>query len=312
MEYEKFKIIFKDDNFDESHYCDFKRKYEESQIFELAKDISSFANADGGRIYIGIDNDKKLSGEETEFPVKNWENIDSEKLTCGTRGKLTNYLSHQINFRIEKISIPNYKKPIIYIEINASQFLLGCRENQGKPFVFFNRVERENLPMSYAQIISKANGSDVYFNKIKLSREFCKIISNQLLKICTFIHLSYDNTNNGSKILDLISVNKKDQINEQKKVVSSECKKMHFHLAGLAFLASNILDELKEFCILLLADLDDVISEFSIWEMSISSIQKSKNSDSFCIKSRLLYRSNALIEKYNKFLLITQKIEAMS
>jgi predicted HTH transcriptional regulator len=309
MKYEEFKILYEDESFTESHHCDFKRKYKEDDIFELAKDITSFGNADGGRIYIGINNNKDFSNDETEFPVKKWETIDTEKLTCGTRGKLSNYLSHPIDFKVERIFIPKISKPIIYIDIRPSKFLLGCRENTGKPFLFFNRVDRENLPLTYAQIISKANGSDTYINKLKLSKAFSKIISRQLMKICTYIHLSYSDTKNEIKISNSIPENKKDKINDQKIVVVLECEKMHFHLAGLAFLAANILDELKEFCILLLADLDGIISDFSIWKMSISDIKKTISSDFFCTKTSLLSESNTLIDKYNKLLLISQEIE---
>lgn len=54
MNYEELKKLSDDPAFNENHFVDFKADVPEDSVPNLAKDISSFANAMGGAFILGL------------------------------------------------------------------------------------------------------------------------------------------------------------------------------------------------------------------------------------------------------------------
>lgn len=176
MTYEELKKNLEDSSFDEGQFIDFKAEIEQNKEYDLAKDISSFANAQGGRIFIGIENNKEFKNNPIHYPIKNWESMNSEDLSNATRNKLSNFLSHRLHFTVTPVKIPENKFPVLIINISKSETICGYRKTLDSSFEFWHRVETHNVPTSIAQIIEKSLGSHHFKEQLIISRKFTNLL----------------------------------------------------------------------------------------------------------------------------------------
>lgn len=312
MTFEELGKLLGDPDFDEGQFVDFKAKITAEKIHELAKDISAFANSLGGRIIIGVRNDKTLE-DDTEFPVINWEKKNSEAITNATRSKIAKLLSHNLHFTINPINITVIKPPVLIIDISKSETICGCRPTPDKAWEFWHRLDRQNSPMGIAQIIEKSLGTHHHREQLTISRDFAQLLISRVGMIDLAIHQAYQEMTDGKFLVgQLIPKESINNIGYLKDIVILEAEKAYANLASLAFLSANISANLKQLAISLTNKLVKITANDSIWSISNDRLDKLKANSitsPFDLRWHFLAESNALIKDYQILLRIKEEID---
>lgn len=264
MTYEELTKHLEDPSFDEGQFIDFKAEIEQHNENELAKDISSFANAQGGRIFIGIKNNKEFKNDPINYPIRGWESMNSEDLSNSTRNKLSNFLSHSLHFTVNPVNIPDKNYPVLIIEISKSTTICGYRKKLNSSFEFWHRVDTQNVPTSMAQIIEKSLGSHHYKEQLNISKEFANLLNQRIINICISVQISYGKSG-AIKFMELIDDASIKKINSSIEQVVYTSEIAYANLASLAFLSANIQTDLKQLAISLTNKLAEITARASIW-----------------------------------------------
>lgn len=313
MTYEELKKLLDDPDFNESQFVDFKSDVNETNVPDLAKDISSFANSMGGRIFIGIKDDKKIKDNEILYPISGWSSMDAEKLSNATRRKISNHLSLNLPFTVTPIKRPSHNNPILIINIFKSETICGYRKGLSSSFEFWHRTDRQNSPMGIAEIINKSLGSHHHKEQLIISREFSKLLTRRFGMVALAIHQAYQNKEDGRFLLgQLIPETSINKIGYLKEMVISESKRTYQNLASLAFLSANISPSLKQLAISLTNKLAKVIADDSIWNIDNNQLDALKQREINSQHDTRLYffnESNALLIDYQNLLDIRKEID---
>lgn len=313
MNYEELKKLLDDPAFNENHLVDFKADVPESSVPNLAKDISSFANAMGGRIYIGINDDKTLKSNKIIYPISRWAEIDAEELSSGTRRKIARFLSHNLSFTVTPIKRPGHTEPILIIEIFKSETICGYRREQDCSFEFWHRTDSQNSPMGIAEIINKSLGSHHQREQLIISREFAKLLKRRLGMVAIAIHIAYGEIREGKPLINQsIPESSINKIKNLKTMIIPESKKTYTNLASLAFLSANINSDLKLLAIALTNKLVKVIADNGIWNIddkTLGMLKQREIDPQNDIRLEIFYQSNALLKDYQCLLDIEVEID---
>lgn len=312
MTYEELRELLGNPDFDEGQYVDFKAEIKTEKVHELAQDISAFANSLGGRLFIGIRNDKTFQNG-TEFPVKNWMTMNSEAITNATRSKIANFLSHNLHFEIKPINTPEGKSPVLIIDISKSDTICGYRAKPDTSWEFWHRLDRQNSPIGIAQIIEKSLGTYHHLEQLTTSKEFVHLLTRRVGMINVAIHQAYQGKIDEEFLVGhLIPQDSINNIGPFKEMVISEAEKTYSNLASLAFLSANISSELKQIAISLTNKIAKITSKDSIWRLSnknLDELKKNSITSPHDLRRYLLNESNALINDYQSLLRIKKEID---
>lgn len=313
MTYEELKKLLDDPDFNESQFVDFKADVTETSVSDLAKDISSFANAKGGRIFIGINDDKTIKENEILYPISGWASMDAEDLSNATRRKISRLLSHNLHFTVTPVKRPNHNNPILIINIFKSETICGYLKGSNSSFEFWHRTDRQNSPMGIAEIVSKSLGSHHHKEQLIISREFAKLLIRRFGMVAVAIHQAYQNKEDGKFLLgQLIPETSINKIGYLKEMVISESNRTYANLASLSFLSANINSNLKQLAISLTNKLAEVISDDGAWNIDNNQLDKLKKSKiNFQHDLRIYFykNSNALLIDYQNLLDIKKEID---
>lgn len=313
MTYDELKNLLDDPYFNESHLIDFKADVPEINVPDLAKDISSFANAIGGRIYIGINDDKTLKDNEITYPISKWDSMDAEDLSNGTRRKIARCLSHNLPFTVTPIKRPSHITPILIIDIFKSETICGYRKGQDSSFEFWHRTGAGNSPMEIAEIINKSLGSHHYREQLIISNEFAKLLIRRFGMVAIAIHQAYRNKENDKFLLrQLIPKTSINKIGYLKEMVITESNKTYANLVSLSFLSANISSNLKQLAIGLTNKLAKVIADDSLWTIDnnrLDTLKKTEITSQYDLRVVFLNESNALLIDYQNLLDIAAEID---
>jgi predicted HTH transcriptional regulator len=312
MTNEELTKHLEDSSFDEGQFIDFKGEIEHNKEYDLAKDISSFANAQGGRIFIGIENNKELKNNPICYPIKNWESMNSEDLSNQTRNKLSNFLSHSLHFTVTPVNIPNKKCPILIIEISKSATICGYRRTLNSSYEFWHRIDRQNVAMGIAQIIEKSLGSNHHREQLIISREFAKLLKQRFRMVVVAIHTAYGETKEGKSFINQpIPESSINKIRNLKTMVIPASKKTYTNLASLSFLSANINSDLKQLAIALTNKLAKVIADDGSWNLddkTLGMLKQRETNPPDDIILDFFYQSNSLLKDYQCLLDIEVEI----
>jgi predicted HTH transcriptional regulator len=312
MTYDELKELLGDPDFDEGQFVDFKAEITVDKVHELAQDISAFANSLGGRLFIGIRNDKTFQ-KNTKFPITKWEVMNSESITNGIRSKIAKFLSHSLHFKISPINTTTDNSPVLIIDISKSETICGYRPALDKAWEFWHRIDRQNSPMGISQIIEKSLGTHHFVEQLTMSREFAQLLLRRVGMIVMAIHQAYQNMKDGKFLVgQFIPKESANNIGYLKDMVISEAEKAYANLASLAFLSANISTNLKQLAISLTNKLVRITSKDSIWNLSNENLDKLKKksiTSPFDFRLNLLAESNALIKDYQSLLQIKKEID---
>ncbi len=312
MTYEELKELLGNSDFDEGQYVDFKAEITTDKDHELAKDISAFANSLGGRLFIGIRNDKTFQ-DGTEFPVKNWKKMNAEAITNATRSKIAKFLSHNLHFEIQPVNTPEGKSTVLIIDISKSDTICGFRAQSDTSWEFWHRLDRQNSPMGIAQIIEKSLGTHHHREQLTISRDFAQLLISRVGMIDLAIHQAYQEMTDGKFLVgQLIPKESINNIGYLKDMVILEAEKAYANLASLAFLSANISANLKQLAISLTNKLVKITAKHSIWSLSNDRLDKLKENSitsPFDLRWHFLAESNALIKDYQSLMRIKKEID---
>lgn len=313
MTYEELQQLLNDPDFDENQFNDFKSEVLTDKAKDLARDICAFANALGGRLFIGIRDNKTFNDSAIQYPIRNWESMDSEALSNATRLKIAPHLSHNLYFTVTPVKRPQQNTPVLIIEIEKSQTIYGYRPANDKSWEFWHRLDRQNSPMGAAEIVDKCLGLQHFQEQLTISNEFCDLLIRRVGMITVAIHMAYQNQKNGKfPCNEQINETSLNNISHLKSIVISEAGKTYTNLSSLAFLSANINSKLKQLAISLTNKLATITSDNSIWNISDSVLDKLKENpviSSFDVRAELLQESNALIKDYQSLLAIKEEIK---
>jgi Putative DNA-binding domain len=313
MTFEELTQLLADPSFDESQFVDFKAEVIANKVDALAKDISSFANSMGGRLFIGVGNDKSFNNTGIQYPISNWKSMDSEDISNATRLKISKFLSHNLHFTVTPIARPHQADPILVIEVPTSETICGYRPTHDKAWEFWHRLDRQNSPMGIAQIIGKSLGTHHYMEQLTISREFAKLLIRRVGMVEIAIHQAYQNVRDGKFLVgQLIQKNLINKIGHLKEMVVSESEKTYENLSSLAFLSANISTDLKQLAISLTNKLAKITAKNSIWSLPNDQLDKLKANpitQPYDTRVYLLEESNALIKDYQSLLNVKEEID---
>jgi len=180
---------------EESLNLDFKRaeslEQTDGRKKEISKDVSSFANSDGGIIIYGID-------EEGDYKASSLSFVDGEKVT---KEWLEQVINSDIHRRIEGIEIypirfeNDVKKTIYIVKIPAS----NNTPHMAKDFRYYKRSNFEIVRMHEYEVRqayqkrenSKMTIGDIIFNEI-----YCKTHNNKVSEINYILGFQVKNVGN--------------------------------------------------------------------------------------------------------------------
>nr|WP_024834912.1 ATP-binding protein [Clostridium sp. 12(A)] len=162
-------------NIEENHFNDFKSKAIDGN--KLSRTISSFANASGGDIYVGI-------REENRSKVKHWEGFTSIEDANGILQMLNDILVMESNYVISFLKHPVLGTYVMQITIFKTQSLVYCTDGR-TPYI---RKGAQNLPCDTTEKIRRLEldkGISSFENELVADSETSDAIeSNVFNKFC--------------------------------------------------------------------------------------------------------------------------------
>jgi len=107
-------------------------------------------NAQGGTLYIGIDDSGKISGLEEDYKLL--EKPNSDKFRLVIKNSLESYLKNKVIFDYINLNFPKIaEKEICIIKVSASPVPIFVRD--GDKQECYVRVDNESKPYSYDEFI---------------------------------------------------------------------------------------------------------------------------------------------------------------
>lgn len=125
----------------ESHFLDFKGRA--IQPAKLTRTVSAFGNADGGEIFLGID-------EQVGGSRKTWDGFDSQETANGAIQAIESVLPLGEGLRINFLSAENQKGLVLHIEIFKARDIV--RTTSGEVYA---RRGAQNLPVTGADALER-------------------------------------------------------------------------------------------------------------------------------------------------------------
>lgn len=133
---------------------------------ELLKDVSAFANTQGGHILIGVDEDQGLP---TTVPGVEVADVDKEKLRM--EEIIRRGIEPRIDFGIHSVPLPAGNRHVVIIRILESQGFPHRVVYQGKPGEFWGRHSNSKYSLDTAQLREAFTMSESYADKMKAFRK---------------------------------------------------------------------------------------------------------------------------------------------
>jgi Predicted transcriptional regulator containing an HTH domain and an uncharacterized domain shared with the mammalian protein Schlafen len=118
----------------ESHFLDFKARA--IQPAKLTRTISAFANADGGEILLGVD-------EQSAAGPKTWAGFESQEAANGVVQAIDSVLPLGEGLRMGFLSADHHKGLILHIEVFKSRDII--RTTSGDVYL---RRGAQNIPVA--------------------------------------------------------------------------------------------------------------------------------------------------------------------
>lgn len=153
----------------ESESVELKSKYTDS----FARELVSFLNAEGGIIYIGIQNDGKVVGvENVDAVLRNISDCVTDQIEPSPRGEVLSEIIHEENLPIIAVTVKKGIKPIYCIKkygFSSRGCLLRigttCREMSPEEIQF--RYKSQFINHDY-MLMAPAKYSPLSFNMMKI------------------------------------------------------------------------------------------------------------------------------------------------
>lgn len=118
---------------DESHFLDFKSK--EIEPAKLSRTVSALANTDGGEIFVGIGDDKKIG-------LRGWQGFDSQESANGLIQTIERVMPFGEELKITFLSAVGKSGLVVQIEVFKSRDIVAA--SSGEIYV---RRGAQNLPV---------------------------------------------------------------------------------------------------------------------------------------------------------------------
>ena len=112
--------------------------------YKIAKSISAFMNASGGRLFVGVDDSGEVSGIEKDFAIVPHNNKDGFLLQLTQI--INRYLGKEFHQYISIKIIPIASKEVCVVEVAHSKIPVFLK-NEGKE-EFYIRASASSQPMS--------------------------------------------------------------------------------------------------------------------------------------------------------------------
>ena len=128
---------------------------------ELCKDICAFANRSGGRIFLGVGDDKSNATSVVGIDIPNTEGFEQQYRNI-IHEKIEPHIQH-IEFRFVKLT-EDVNKYVVVIQVNRS-FRYPHREKYENHF--YIRHGQDNKPMDMDEIRSAFNLSETYIERVR-------------------------------------------------------------------------------------------------------------------------------------------------
>lgn len=125
-------------NLEENHFYDLKSK--EIEPKKLTRTISAFANADGGDIYIGID---EVKNADNEIVSREWNGFHRIEDANGHIQILTDLFPIGTLFTYEFLEADEYTGFVLHINVNKNNEIV--KASNSKVYV---RKSAQNIPVS--------------------------------------------------------------------------------------------------------------------------------------------------------------------
>lgn len=162
----------------ENQYIDYKEMFsfwderlppnvQKQKVIEFKNDICSFANAEGGYIFVGISDKNGVPDELVGVDIKN-ENLDKYELDI--REKLANIQPKIPSIKVHFVKLKNGKY-IVILEVVADGFAPYVYSSGNDMFDFVSRDGNGKRRMSYNQVMRMFNQSLIICKEIEAFRE---------------------------------------------------------------------------------------------------------------------------------------------
>lgn len=168
--------LINNDDYMENQYIDYKQQFafwderlprenRKQEVIEFKKDVCSFANAEGGYIFVGISEKNGLPNEIIGVEIK-----DKDKYELDIREKLSNIQPKTPSVKVHFIELKN-KKYIIVLEVIADYFAPYVYNSGNDAFDFVYRFGNGKQRMSYNQVMRMFNQSLIVQKEIMSFRQ---------------------------------------------------------------------------------------------------------------------------------------------
>jgi len=170
---------------EENQYVDYKfdfnRKGNRLDLLELRKDVTSFANADGGVLVVGIPEDNKLPchpPQGRKFGSALFEGKSSEQIEKEVQNALAVDITPELpNFEARAIPVPNEPDRHFVLVVaygrswRAPHFYRGTRSDAH--LFFYKRYGSDNKPMEYAEMSESFRAKEKQEAVVRSFRDKC-------------------------------------------------------------------------------------------------------------------------------------------
>jgi Putative DNA-binding domain len=259
MQYSEFeKWIL---NNKEGHVIDFKEGCLVSNSADIALDVASFANANGGDLVYGVNDNKEFTGC-TNFVVSRWMSLNAEQIENGLRNKLNGHWTHPVLFEIQVIDDCN--KRFLRLTVFQANTLTGFIKKRNDPncaIQYWKRIGRQKLVMNHAEIVAAAEQERFRTNRQAIETTFAEHLLGRMKFLYVSIFQAYGYTCRIGEIRPsrLDSTHLSKFVPGRRGLMGNEAASIHDELKGLSFLGLSLDDDLKKVVMILLNALKTIV-----------------------------------------------------
>jgi predicted HTH transcriptional regulator len=245
---------------------DFKVGTDPNKEFDVALDISVFANSAGGVLVYGVDNNGGLVGC-TNFPGNSWKTDGQEALQNCLASKLRGYWSEAVRFKLDLID--DDAKRFIILTIPPSTALVGYRltkNSDDSPWQHWKRSGQRKTPFSHSELLQKTELERNRSNRRAVQLVFLEEINRNLGMLGMYVSMAYGKSGQNLSSIDDELAGQLTQSGH--KSIRESSSELFDELKGLTFLGLNLDDEVKSACLELCRALRKIAQVYSIWSTS--------------------------------------------
>ena len=147
----------------ESDYAEFKSSlrwdYRQNQVnkdleYVIAKTISAFLNSQGGRLFIGVDDNKQILGLENDFKTLGGK-MSKDGFLLKLDEIVNNYLGKEVHQYLSVNFVSENGKEFCVIDISPSSFPVFCKKDSGQEF--YIRAQASSTPLNMSEAMEYTN-----------------------------------------------------------------------------------------------------------------------------------------------------------